>query len=240
MNKSKLLSLSAIALILSSCADGGKSSDSASASNDSTRVEAEAFESDINIRYVSMDSISKNYVLAQNIAAKAQTLVTELQSYQVQLQNQLQNQANQIQQKAQNNGYLSQASYEADMKELEKKNNQFQRQYAQREQAAAVTMDNLQRELRDSIMNFINAYNKEKKYDAILYQDAGLFFNPALDITDEIIAGLNNRFTGKAEGNPNATDTNPTLPSQQSNGLGGIGLKNPATLPTTGNCQMTY
>lgn len=232
MKKFKLLLFSAIALIAASCSNE-KTTGNATAG--STPVAAESYETAINIRYVSMDSISKNYVLAQNIAAKAQTLVTELQTYQMQLQNQLQNQANQIQQKAQNNGYLSQASYEADMKELQKKNDQYQRLYAQREQTAAVTMDNLQKELRDSIENYLNVYNKEKKYDAILYKDAGIYFNPALDITDEIIAGLNARFTGKAEGIPGATSTDLSLPSSSLGTPAGTGLKNPATLPTTGS-----
>lgn len=235
MNKSTLLLSCAVAMIATSCSSEGKGNGAGAASAESTKIESEAFETSLNIRYVSMDSISKNYILAQNIAAKANTLVTELQTYQMQLQNQLQNQANQIQQKAQNNLYLSQASYDADMKELQKKNDSFQRQYAQREQNAAVTMDNLQKELRDSIENYINVYNKEKKYDAILYKDAGLYFNPALDITQEILDGLNARYTGEAIGS--ATTTAPaTLNNPASlNTPAGTGLKNPATLPTTGN-----
>ncbi len=235
MNKSTILISCAIAMVATSCSSDGKGGNDKASPSASTKIENEAFETSLNIRYVSMDSISKNYILAQNIAAKANTLVTELQTYQMQLQNQLQNQANQIQQKAQNNLYLSQASYDADMKELQKKNDSFQRQYAQREQNAAVTMDNLQKELRDSIMNFINVYNKDKKYDAILYSDAGLYFNPSLDITQEVVDGLNKRYTGEAIGG--ATTTAPTSlnnPASLSTPAG-TGLKNPATLPTTGN-----
>lgn len=235
MNKSTLLLSCAIAMIATSCASDGKSDNSKPNAADSTKIENEAFETSLNIRYVSMDTISKYYVLAQNIAAKANTLVTELQTYQMQLQNQLQNQANQIQQKAQNNLYLSQASYDADMKELQKKNDSFQRQYAQREQNAAITMDNLQKELRDSIENFINLYNKDKKYDAILYRDAGLYFNPSLDITQEVLDGLNSRYTGEAIGSTTAASATGTLTNPASLATpAGTGLKNPATLPTTG------
>lgn len=235
MNKSTFLLSCAIAMVAASCSSDGKGGNDKASPSASTNIENEAFETSLNIRYVSMDSISKNYILAQNIAAKANTLVTELQTYQMQLQNQLQNQANQIQQKAQNNLYLSQASYEADMKELQKKNDSFQRQYAQREQNSAVTMDNLQKELRDSIMNFITIYNKDKKYDAILYSDAGLYFNPSLDITQEVVDGLNKRYTGESIGG--ATSTAPaslTNPASLSTPAG-TGLKNPATLPTTGS-----
>lgn len=227
MNKTKLLFFAALSFFMASCADSAKDATNAAAGN--TNVVNEPFETTINIRYVSMDSISKHYTLAQNIAAQAQSLATDLQTYQAQLQNQLQNQYNQIQQKAQNNGYLSQASYEADLKDLEQKNNSYQNLYAKREQSAAITMDGLQKELRDSIENFLNTYNKEKKYDAILYRDAGIYFNPALDITNEIIEGLNARFTGKATGSEAAVTNAPTTITPTNNPI-----TNPAAAPTVG------
>lgn len=227
MNTSKLLLISALALAATSCAGSGQTGAKSDA-NDSTKIAAEPYETEINIRYVVMDSISKNYKLAQNIAAKVQSMATELQTYQMQLQNQLQNMQNQIQQKAQSNGYLSQASYEADMKALEQKAASFQKLYAQRDQNAAITMDNLQKELRDSIENYINLYNKEKKYDAILFKDAGLYFNPALDITDEIVNGLNNRFTGTVE--PGAAAAAATPAATQAASTPAVGLQDPTKI----------
>lgn len=196
MNKLKLFMVAGIAALISSCSGSDKGTPS-STGNDSTTVTDEPIETAINIRYVSMDSIYKNYTLAQNVSQEAQTLASNLQSYQAQLQNQLQSKYTQIQQKAQSNGYLSQASYEADVKELEKTNAAYQNMYAKREAEAAQTLDNRQKELNDSVQNFIKLYNKEKKYDAILIRDAALYFNPALDITDEVIKGLNDRYKGE-------------------------------------------
>ena len=51
-----------------------------------------------------------------------------------------------------------------------------------------------QRQLQDSIHNFLVDYNASHPYDAILYKDAGVYFNPALDITKEVIEGLNDRY----------------------------------------------
>lgn len=161
---------------------------------DTSAPQAEAHETSINIRYVVLDSIYKNYTLAQLTQAEAQTMAMQLQSYQSQLASQLQNQANSIQQKAQSNGYLSQASYEADMKKLNSNQTAFQNQYAQREAKASQEMALKQQALLDSINNFIIVFNKERKYDAILLKDAGLYFNPALDITDEVVEGLNARY----------------------------------------------
>ena len=56
-----------------------------------------------------------------------------------------------------------------------------------------------QKALMDSINNFIIDFNKERKYDAILFRDAGLYFNPALDITAEVVDGLNARYKAPAE-----------------------------------------
>ena len=46
----------------------------------------------------------------------------------------------------------------------------------------------------ESINNFIAEYVKTHSYDAILYHAAGVYFNPALDITDEVVEGLNARY----------------------------------------------
>lgn len=181
-----------IALILaSSCSSSEKKADNSA-------PVAEAHETSINIRYVVLDSIYKHYTLAQLTTSEAQTMAMQLQSYQNQLASQLQSQANSIQQKAQSNGYLSQASYEEDMKRLNSNQNAFQNQYAQREAKASQEMAIKQQALLDSINNFIIVFNKDRKYDAILFKDAGLYFNPALDITNEVIEGLNARYQAPA------------------------------------------
>jgi Skp family chaperone for outer membrane proteins len=43
-------------------------------------------------------------------------------------------------------------------------------------------------------MNYVEEYNKSYGYDAIMLREAGVYFNPALEITDEIVAGLNKRY----------------------------------------------
>ena len=51
--------------------------------------------------------------------------------------------------------------------------------------------------LHDSINSFLKAYNAEKKFDLILSRvgDNILFANDALNITEEVINGLNARYT---------------------------------------------
>ena len=47
--------------------------------------------------------------------------------------------------------------------------------------------------LQETIMKHITDFNAIHKYDAILYKSAGVLFNPALDITNTILEGLNNQ-----------------------------------------------
>ena len=51
-----------------------------------------------------------------------------------------------------------------------------------------------QQRLNDSLQNFLKAYNAVYNYDAILDKKVG-FFKPELDITAEVIQGLNDRYT---------------------------------------------
>ena len=55
-------------------------------------------------------------------------------------------------------------------------------------------------ELRDSISSFLKQYNKEKNFDLILSNsglDNLLYAKKALNITDEVVNGLNSRYTPK-------------------------------------------
>ena len=55
------------------------------------------------------------------------------------------------------------------------------------------------KELRDSISNFVLEHNKEKEYDFILTKigDNIFYANQALDITQDIVDGLNRRYKAK-------------------------------------------
>ena len=107
--------------------------------------------------------------------------------------------ANQIQQKINSNGYLSQESFNSDQELLNKKNTEAQNYLASLQREAEQEMIQQQMQLNDSIEAFIKEYNKTRGYDAILYKAVGVYFNPALDITDEVIKGLNARYNKVAE-----------------------------------------
>ena len=51
-----------------------------------------------------------------------------------------------------------------------------------------------QKIVNDSITSYINEYNKKYGYDAIFFKAATLYIDERLDITDDVIKGLNARY----------------------------------------------
>ena len=159
------------------------------------KVESDTFEPTTNIRYYNMDSVMANYDLVKTFNEANLRTMTELQNAQRSREGELNRMASNIQQKVQSNGYLSEASYNADMSELNKKQQAAQNYLGSLQAKAQEEALRQQEEFIDSLNNFLAEYNKTRHYDAILLYAPGELFNPALDITDDIINGLNSRYT---------------------------------------------
>lgn len=186
-------SLCATALLCSMSACGSSETSDAK-TNDSTataKTEAKAL---INIRYIDADSVSANYTLAKEFQQQALQSLNKIESVRQSRAAELQKLGSAIEQKTRNNGYLTQTSYEADMNAFSKKQQEAAQAMESMENRARQEMAQRQIELNDSLESFIKEYNAKKGYDAILFKAAGVYFNPALDITQEVIDGLNARY----------------------------------------------
>lgn len=178
-----------MAITIASCGGNQSNNAAAVANNDST-----AMSSTINIRYIDSDSVTANYNLAKDFREASLRTMSKLESAQRSKRAELEKFAAQIQQKGQTNGYLSQESYNADMEKLAKMQQDAEAYLATLERNAQQEMMQQQLQLNDSIESFIKDYNATRGYDAILFKNAGVFFNPDLDITGEVIEGLNARY----------------------------------------------
>ena len=105
----------------------------------------------------------------------------------------------QIEEKMRSNGYLSEASYNADVAKFQKMQQDAQNYLANLQRNTEQELAQQQAQLQDSLTSFIKEYNAKKGYDAILFKAAGVYFNPALDITNEVIEGLNARYNKVSE-----------------------------------------
>lgn len=188
--KSLMLMLAVAAV---SCSSGKEEAVPATATADKAATAA------VNIRYIDADSIAAHYNLAKDFKEAQLRQINKIDNAQRTRTSELQKLGNQIQQKINNNGYLSQESFQSDQETFNKKQTEAQNYLASLQREAEQEMIQQQIQLTDSIEAFIKDYNRKKGYDAILYKAAGVYFNPALDITNEVIDGLNKRYNKVAE-----------------------------------------
>lgn len=180
-----------------SCGNGDADAKSDSTKNVQGTQMGDAYATNINIRYVDKDSLLAHYDFCIDNEKIVAQIDLELQQYQNQLARNLQSKQNAIQQKAQSNGYLTEASYKADVEEFQKLNQVSEAQMSRRAQADQQRVFELKKAYIDAIEAYIVEFNKKYKYDAILFKEAGLYFNPALDITKDVLTGLNAEYKAK-------------------------------------------
>ncbi|MDE7369367.1 MAG: OmpH family outer membrane protein [Muribaculaceae bacterium] len=189
MKKMKLAGVALMAfaaVIMSSC--GNKANE---------QVEAKASEqapAGLNIRYIDLDSITANYNLVKDYNEINIKTMTRLDNAQRTKQAELQKRANEIQSKVQNNGYISEHTYNADLQKFQQQQRDAETYLGNLQQQAQQDALDQSKALNDSLNNYIEIYMKSHNYDAILLRAAGVYFNPELDITKEIVDGLNARY----------------------------------------------
>lgn len=158
--------------------------------------------STIKIAYVEVDSLMTQYEYCKEysliLEKKSQNIQSTLQQKGQTLQSAVAN----FQQKLQQNAYTREQAEQiqaglqkqnADLEALQQRlGAEFQEETAKFNTA-----------LHDSLQNFINKYNKDKKYTMILSKsgDNILYADKSVDITNDIIAGLNKAYKkGSASG----------------------------------------
>lgn len=147
-----------------------------------------------NYRYVDMDSISLNYNLAKDYTEEMIRMQSNMENEAKRHESSIQSFATSMQNKMQNNGYLSKESYDADQTKLNNMQATAQRAMATLQSNFENSALNSQKTVNDSIQAFIKDYNAKKGYDAIFIKATTLYIDPALDITNEVIEGLNKRY----------------------------------------------
>ncbi|MBR6638895.1 MAG: OmpH family outer membrane protein [Muribaculaceae bacterium] len=176
------------AITIASCS--GNESNNTPVTNDSTANAGTV----LNIRFIDGDSVTAHYNLALDFKEASIRTMSKLENAQRAKAAEIQKFGSQIEQKMKSNGYLSEASYNADVQKFNKMQSDAQGYLATLERNAQQELLQQQMQLNDSIDSFIKDYNAKHGYDAILFKNAGVYFNPALDITNEVIEGLNARY----------------------------------------------
>ena len=182
----------AIGLVFAQCAGNNNASTASAPATDA------AASSNVKIAFVEIDSLLNKYNfwndLSEQMLKKEENIRTTLNEK----GKKLEAEAREFERKIQNNGFVSRERAEQEQARLIKQRQELQE--LQQKLAAELEVENQKNslEIRDSINSFLKEYNKSKGYDFII-SNAGfdnlLYGNPVYNITNEIVEGLNARYT---------------------------------------------
>ncbi|MCI7313355.1 MAG: OmpH family outer membrane protein [Prevotella sp.] len=197
MNKKTILRTVALAFVATM---GMTSCDKSNPQMDQkANASAKAAAGDMKIAYVEVDSIMSQYKFCKEYSLILQKKGQNIQNTLAQKQQALQAAAANFQQKVQQNAYTREQA-EGVNASLQKQNNDLQILNQRLSAEFQNETDQFNKALRDSIQHYLAYYNKDKKYSIIFSKqgDNLLYADKAYDITNEIIAGLNKAYKGKA------------------------------------------
>lgn len=192
MNKKQILgafAMAAFALTLMTSCDKSKSQ------ADDQAADAKVAPTETKIAFVEVDSIMTQYQFCKEYSLVLQKKGQNIQNTLAQKQQQLEAAAANFQQKLQQNAYTEQQArqIQAGLQKQQADLEALQQRLGSEMQAENEKFNTA---LHDSIQNFLNVYNKDKKFSLILSKagDNILYADKAHDITKQVIAGLNKAY----------------------------------------------
>ena len=162
----------------------------------------------LKIAYVEVDSLMTQYTFAKDYSVTLQKKSNNARNTLNQKGNALQAAAANFQQKLNNNGFQSREQAASQQAAIERQQRDLQELQARLENELASETAKFNEALRDSLQNFLKVYNKDKKFDLILAKsgDNILIADKKLDVTQDVINGLNKRYKPSAKPAAEAKD----------------------------------
>jgi len=182
--------IAAAALISPSC----KNNDTAApAESKGTAVAAGS------IVYFNLDKVLAEYDMANDLRSVVETKVNSINEEVNRRGNKLDRDIKTFQDKI-NKGLLTQSVAEAQNQKLVEQQNEFQNYANQKQNEILEEQNVMMNQLADAIKTFVDEFNAEKGYAMILTTQGDILpapivtADPALDITDAILEGLNAKY----------------------------------------------
>ena len=175
------------AMTLASCNNESPKMDEKPAAAESTETGG------VKIAYVEVDSLMTLYKYCKEFTEILQRKSNNARNTLTQKGQALQNAMQNFQQKLQNNGFTSREQAEGQQAAIQRQQQSLQELQVRLENELANETQKYNEGLRDSLMHFLDKYNKDKKYDLILTKqgDNILYAAKRFDITKDVINGLN-------------------------------------------------
>ena len=148
------------------------------------------------IVYVDLDRILSEYDMANDLRSVVETKVQNIQADVTRRGKKLENDVKAFQEKI-DKGLLTRTNAEIQGQKLQQQEIDFNNYAAQKQQEINEEQMVMMNQLGDAIQTYITKYNEEKQYAMIFTNSGGapiITANPALDITDDVLAGLNEEY----------------------------------------------
>ena len=188
--KKYMMMAAAAVLVLASCNNASQKMDEQPTTVDNTPAGG------LKIAFVEVDSLMTQYEFCKEFTLTLQKKSNNARNTLTQKGQQLQSAATNFQQKLQNNAFTSREQAESQQAAIQRQQQSLQELQGRLENELANETAKYNEALRDSLMHFLDAYNKDKKYDLILTKqgDNILYAAKRFDITNDVINGLNKRY----------------------------------------------
>ena len=157
---------------------------------------ADAVASKGDIVYIDLDRILMEYDMANDLRSSVEAKVQKIQEEVQRRGKKLEKDINAWQEKL-NKGLMTRSVAEVQQQKLLKQEQDFNNYAAQKNQEIQEEQVVMMNQLGDAIKTFIDKYNEEKQYAMIITNNGGspvVTANPALNITDDVLAGLNDEY----------------------------------------------
>lgn len=164
-----------------------------------TSVEGESTETAADkgaIVYVDLDRILTEYDMANDLRSVVETKVQNIQAEVNRRGKKLENDVMDFQNKI-DKGLMTRSVAEAQGQKLQQQEAEFNNYAAQKQQEIQEEQVVMMNQLGDAIQTYLKKYNEEKQYAMILTNSGGspvITADEALDITDDVLVGLNEEY----------------------------------------------
>ena len=148
------------------------------------------------IVFFNIDKVVENYDMANDLRSVVETKVSGIQSEIDRRGNKLQKDANDFQNKM-DKGLLTTSVANEQYQKLQRQQNEYQQYVVRKQQEMQEEQQVMLNQIMNAIAEYVQAYNATKKYALVLTTSGDILPAPvvtgsdALDITDEILSGLN-------------------------------------------------
>ena len=170
----------------------GKKAEGTAAEGESTEAAAQKGD----IVYVDLDRILMEYDMTNDLRSVVETKVQNIQAEINRRGQKLEKEVAAYQEKIQK-GLMTRSVAEVQGQKLQQQEIEFNNYAAQKQQEIQEEQVVMMNQLGDAIQTFVTKYNEEKQYAMILTNSGGapvITADAALDITDDVLAGLNEEY----------------------------------------------